>query len=145
MTKPRTPYLRALAAASVVLFTALPLFAAGERVRNEWGGKEARIFTVDEVIEILLSEDGPLIVDARSAREFRVGHVPGALNVPHKETWGRIEEFERYRDRGIIFYCKLGSRAGIGSKGLITEGFEKVGVMLGHFEEWKRRQLPVEP
>ena len=127
MKKPRILYLRTLASTAAVLLTALPLLAAEERADGEpgpngWGGSIARVFTVDEVIELMLAGDGPVMVDARSRKEYRAGHIPGAVSVPHKETWGRIAELEQYRERGIIYYGKLGARAGIGSAGATGQG-----------------------
>jgi len=132
---------RALAAALALAFAGPA--AAQEEGPDGWGPRP-RSFSVDEVIEIIRSGEGPVLIDARGPREYREGHIPTALNVPHKETWGRVEEFRRFADRGIVFYCMQGIRSRIAAEGLIGEGFPKIGVMRGHFEEWKRRGLPVE-
>lgn len=130
-----------LAAALLALF-ALPA-AAQWPVQGTWGGPHPREFSVEEVIEIVRTGEGPVLIDARSHREYLEGHIPTALNVPHKETWGRVEELRRFADRGIVFYCAQGVRSRIAAEGLIGEGFPKVGMMRGHLREWKRRGLPV--
>jgi rhodanese-related sulfurtransferase len=98
-----------------------------------------------QVQRIIESGEGPVIIDARGPGEFERGHLPGALNVPHKETWGRIEELRKYEeDQGIIYYCVMGGRAKIAGKGLLKEGFRKVGVMGGHLRKWKAEGRPLE-
>jgi len=100
--------------------------------------------STEEVMQIVSSGEGPVIIDARGPAEYDSGHVPGALNVPHKETWGRIKELRKYEeDRGIIYYCVKGGRAKIAGKGLLVEGFRKVGVMEGHFRRWEAEGRPV--
>jgi rhodanese-related sulfurtransferase len=104
---------------------------------------ELQLVTPMEVRRILASGDGPVIVDARSVGEYRQGHVPGALNVPHKETWGRINELRQYEERGIIYYCAKGTRAKIAGNGLLVEGFRKVGLMTGHLQVWQELKYPL--
>lgn len=112
----------------------------------DWSPANAlRTFSQQEIREIANLEGGPILVDARSAREHAEGHIPGTdLNIPHKETWGRIGEVEPYRERGIIYYCTKGGRAKIAADGLLLEGFRKVGVVNGHFSGWTAAGLPVE-
>lgn len=132
---------RSLAATALALALAGPT-AAQEEDADGWGPRP-RSFSVDEVIEIIRSGEGPVLIDARSHGEYLEGHIPTALNVPHKETWGRVEELRRFADRGIVFYCVKGIRSRIAAEGLIGEGFPKVGMMRGHLEEWERRELPL--
>jgi len=104
---------------------------------------ELQMVTPMEVRRSLASGDGPVIIDARSAGEYRQGHVPGALNVPHKETWGRIDELRQYEERGIVYYCIKGGRAKIAANGLLVEGFRKVGLMTGHLHAWRELGYPL--
>lgn len=135
----------AVAAALAALGLAASAATAGAAAdASEGWGPTPRQFSIEEVIELIRSGKGPVLIDSRSHAEYLRGHVPTALNVPHKETWGRIDELRRFADRGIIFYCQKGARSGIAAKGLLLEGFPKIGMMQGHFEEWKRRGLPVE-
>ena len=113
--------------------------AAGEDAPFQLGESNRLQSVSTEVVqEIVESGKGPVIIDARGATEFEQGHIPGAVNVPHKETWGRIEELRKYEeDQGMIFYCVKGGRAKIAGKGLLKEGFRKVGVMGGHIRKWE--------
>lgn len=51
-----------------------------------------------------LAEDRVTILDVRPEDEFRLGHVPGALNIPLAELESRLAELPR--DREIVAYCR---------------------------------------
>ena len=125
----------AVVALLALVLLAVPAAIGASELRES---NELQLMTPREVRQILASGDGPVVIDARSAGEYAQGHVPGALNVPHKETWGRIQELRHYEDRGIIYYCTKGGRAKIAGNGLLVEGFRKVGLMSGHFHVWQQ-------
>ena len=137
------------ALALCALLLAAPAGAEERPARKSWEewpeSERMREVTRSEAVEILLAEGGPLIVDTRGPREFAEGHIPGAVNIPHKETWGRIDFYRQFEDRGIVLYCTRGGRASIAGEGLLTEGFRKVGLLQGHYPAWKRSGLPVAP
>lgn len=97
-----------------------------------------------EVLKAVRTGEGPVIIDARGANEYASGHIPGAINVPYKETWGRLEELRGYQERGIVFYCAEGVRAKIAGDALLVEGFSRVGTLEGSLRAWKQAGLPVE-
>jgi rhodanese-related sulfurtransferase len=130
----------AAAASLALLLLAAPAPSGASSLRES---NELQMVTPMEVRRILASGDGPVIIDARSAGEYRQGHVPGALNVPHKETWGRIDELRQYEERGIVYYCVKGGRAKIAGNGLLVEGFRKVGLMTGHLHVWRELGYPL--
>lgn len=128
------------AVATLLALFAAPVAIGASSLRES---SELQLVTPMEVRRILASGEGPVIVDARSVGEYRQGHVPGALNVPHKETWGRINELRPYEERGIIYYCAKGARAKIAANGLLVEGFRKVGLMTGHLQVWQELGYPL--
>lgn len=89
-----------------------------------------------------------LFVDARSAVQYRKGHIAGAISLP----W---EEYETYFPQvkplleskpGIVVYCS-GEACDLShalGKQLIKEGFSEVYVFFGGYEIWKEMGLPVE-
>ena len=86
----------------------------------------------------------PLIVDSRTPREFAAGHIPGAINVPHKTTYGKQAMLAERGGNGIVFYCQAGVRAKFSAKALSEEGFPRIGVMSGHFLRWRALSYPIE-
>ena len=44
------------------------------------------------------------VLDVRPEEEFRLGHLPGAVNIPLGELHERLEELDP--DREVIAYCR---------------------------------------
>lgn len=85
-----------------------------------------------------------VVIDARSAQAFRQGHVPGAINIPHKtmsaETTSSINQ-----DSLVVTYCDgIGCNASTkGAIGMLQLGF-RVKELLGGLDWWKRDGHAVE-
>jgi rhodanese-related sulfurtransferase len=100
--------------------------------------------TPRQVLGILLAGEGPVIIDCRHPIKYAEGHIPGAVNVFHKDTWGRLEQLRRWeRERGIVFYDLKGLQSKVASAAVMAEGFRRVGVMEGHLSEWTRLGYPI--
>lgn len=66
-----------------------------------------------------------LIIDVRSTSEFASGHLPGAINVPHVELRGRIDEVrEAAGGRPVRVTCQVGVRSHIANRILAGHGFD---------------------
>jgi len=125
------------------LTLALLLFALPTAAELALSSGLQRVHPV-EVLKAVRTGEGPVIIDARGANEYAAGHIPGAINVPYKEIWGRIQELRAYEERGIVFYCAEGVRAKIAGEALLVEGFRRVGALDGSLRAWRQAGLPVE-
>lgn len=103
--------------------------------------------TLDAVTrEQLLSrlDDGTVtILDVRPEDEFRLGHIPGALNVPIEQLAARLAELPR--DREIVAYCR-GPYCVFSFEAetiLRRQGFGVHRLEEG-FPQWKAAGMPVE-
>ena len=85
--------------------------------------------------------DAQLILDVRTPEEYREGHVPGAINVPHSQISDRLEELAEYRDRDVVVYCKSGRRAGFAARELSEAGF-RVYHLDGDMDGWRSGNHP---
>ena len=66
-----------------------------------------------------------LVLDVRSASEFRSGHVPGALQVAHTEVRDRLDEIRAAAaDRPVAVMCAAGVRSYLAHRILDQEGFD---------------------
>ena len=54
-------------------------------------------------------DDGPYIVDVRTADEYRQGHIPGVNLVPLNDLGRRYKEIPQ--DREVYVICRSGSRS----------------------------------
>jgi rhodanese-related sulfurtransferase len=85
-----------------------------------------------------------LILDVRTPAEFEAGHVPNAVNIPHDELAGRLEELGIEKDQPIVVYCKVGGRAKKASSVLLTAGYGQVLHLTGDMDGWRASGRPVE-
>lgn len=69
-------------------------------------------------------KQGAIVIDVRSAAEFKQGNRPGSLNIPLNELNSRAKELDR--DKLIILCCASGSRSGLGLGILKKQGFRQV-------------------
>ena len=67
-------------------------------------------------------KEGAVIIDVRSAGEFKSGHAKGAVNIP----LDRISEVgKKYKkDQKLILCCRSGARAGSAKSKLKSMGFD---------------------
>ncbi len=84
----------------------------------------------------------PLIVDVRTPAEFRSGHIPGAVNIPHDRIADHVSELQS--EHGVALYCMVGPRARLGEQALRKAGLEEVLHIEGGFSAWQSSGLPVE-
>lgn len=84
----------------------------------------------------------PVVIDVRSAEEFALGHVPGALNIPHDQVAARIAEVDA--PHGVALYCMVGPRARKGEAALLASGYERVLHLDGGLAAWQAAGLAVE-
>ncbi len=82
------------------------------------------------------------IVDVRTPREWKNGHVPGARHVFLPELEKRLGELDRNKPTAV--YCASGYRASIAASILKPHGFKRLWNVPGSWDAWKKAKLPVE-
>ena len=75
------------------------------------------------------------LIDVRTADEFALGSVPGAVNLPLDELRGRLKEVPA--DRPIIVFCGVGLRGYLASNILRDNGFKDVRNLAGGLKVYK--------
>lgn len=89
-----------------------------------------------------LQED-ELILDVRSADEFRAGHVPGSSNMPYDQVAAHVEELKRYKR--IYVHCQAGGRAGKATETLLKLGLTNLVCISGSgMGDWVKAGFPIE-
>jgi hydroxyacylglutathione hydrolase len=82
------------------------------------------------------------ILDVRSPREWKKGHVPGARHIFLPELRKRVGELDPARPTAV--YCASGYRASVAASILKQEGFKNLWNVPGSWEAWRKAKLPVE-
>lgn len=75
------------------------------------------------------------LVDVREPNEFKIGHIPGASNIPLSQLKNRTGEIPK--DREIYLYCQSGMRSKQAAKILSKEGFKSLSHLQGGISSWK--------
>ena len=88
--------------------------------------------------------DGFVVVDARSAANFDRGHVPGAINFPHRQM-NEANVTILPKDKLIVVYCDgNGCNASTKAAAKLTALGFQVKEMIGGIDWWRRDGYEVE-
>ena len=79
-----------------------------------------------EAKELMDSESGYIIIDARTQEEYNEGHIPGAILIPEYEIADRAEKELPDKDQLILVYCRSGRRSKIAAEELVKLGYTNV-------------------
>jgi len=80
---------------------------------------------------------GAVLLDVRTASEFKRGHIPRALNIPVDDLRERIDEIPREE---LVVYCQVGQRGHTGTLLLREFGFDAVNLD-GGYQTWVHSPL----
>jgi rhodanese-related sulfurtransferase len=117
------------------------------------GGKQAvmeqqgtRMLTTEEV-KFYHDQPGTLMVDARSAEEYELGHVAGAASLPLDKFDAVFPQLEKElaKAKMIIIYCSGGS-CGTSeevAKKLTEKGIKNLAIDTDGLPGWMRAKLPI--
>ena len=104
---------------------------------------ESRLQWEIDAADLWSNRDAYIVIDARTPESFAAGHVPGAINVPHRTiTAETAAQFPK--DAILVTYCD-----GIGCNGSTKAAvkFSRLGYrvkeMIGGIDWWRRDGLPV--
>lgn len=96
----------------------------------------------EDVYTRLKTGQAPLVVDVRKPWEFKVGHIPGAINIPVEELEQHLDDFKH--DNGVLIYCINGARTREAEPVLLNAGISELYHLEGAFYTWIQRGLEVE-
>lgn len=97
-----------------------------------------------ELIARIDRHEALAILDVRTAAEFAMGHVPGAVNIPFTEIASRIHAVPGSANDDLVLYCGHGPRAWVAAAALRRHGRTRLVHLDGHWSAWQRAGLRVE-
>ncbi len=80
------------------------------------------------------------LVDVRYEKEWQVGHIEGAVNIPEDDLPERLGELDR--DRPVVTVCRAGTRSEEAAGWLRGQGFDAESLD-GGMLAWKWAGLPI--
>ncbi|MBJ7555776.1 rhodanese-like domain-containing protein [Marinomonas spartinae] len=91
----------------------------------------------------LMNNDEAVVLDIRPEKEFKTGHITGAINIPADKIKSSLNKLEKHKDMAIIVACKTGMNSNATAKELNKAGFAKVFKLKGGITEWQTSNLPL--
>jgi len=91
----------------------------------------------------LINREHAMVVDLRSAEDFKAGHILNAVNIPEAELADRKKELEKAKGKPVILYCQSGTASMRLARQLKAEGFERACSLSGGLTSWRNNSLPV--
>ncbi|MDL2306266.1 FAD-dependent oxidoreductase [Bacteroides sp. OttesenSCG-928-D19] len=83
-----------------------------------------------------------IILDVRTADEYSMGMIPGAINIPLDELRSRLTELPT--DKAIYIYCAVGLRGYLATKILTANGYTNIKNLSGGYKTYSTAVTPVE-
>jgi thiosulfate/3-mercaptopyruvate sulfurtransferase len=120
------------------------------------------LISSQDLYKLIKKQDNTIVIDARPFSEYKNGHLPGAVNIDlfqlhwFDTTKRGIKDFNRQsrlllsnigvrKKSKVIFYDSIsGISAARGVWMLLYFSHEKVFILDGGFEKWKREGYPVQ-
>ena len=106
-------------------------------------GNKGLSVSASAAIRLINNNDDTLIIDIRTAAEYKAGHIKGAKNSPLKELSSDVEKFSEHKDKPVLIYCNSGSTAVQAIKILKNAGYEKINNLEGGVAAWKEANMPL--
>ena len=82
------------------------------------------------------------VIDVREEEDYRAGHIPGAINLPH-EKWDSLDGLSKDKPNILYCYSQVCHLAAAAAVQFADKGFP-VMEMDGGFKAWKQHDLDVE-
>lgn len=113
---------------------------------NAW--KHGKHFSYEEVncadFETKINSDsGYILVDVRTPKEYRNGHMKNAVNVSYFNSWFTDSIKKLDRNKTIYMYCQTQHRSPLASRKMKKMGFKKIIDLKGGFMKWENKQMPI--
>ena len=107
------------------LLAVMLMTGCGQNIDNKQEAVYLNI-TAEEAKEIMDSEEGYIILDARTQEEYDEGHIPGAIVISHEEIVEKAEEVLTDKNQLILVYCRSGRRSKIAAEALLELGYTNI-------------------
>jgi len=79
-----------------------------------------------------------LLVDVRTAQEFKQGHIKGAINIPLDTIPSNMSKLKTTDDKKLMLYCLSGARSMSAATFLDKQGIGNLYNLIGGISAWSR-------
>ena len=113
----------------MVLLTLLPVFAVASDFQTP-------AITPQALHESQAGDRPMIVIDVRKSGEYKSGHIPGALNIPHDKLQKKLDQLEGAN--GVVLYCINGRRTKLAEQTLIENDVDNVFHLEGGLMGWRQ-------
>ena len=79
---------------------------------------------------------GMTVLDTRTDKEYKQGHIPGAIHIELSDVGNKAKKLRK--DKDLVVYCQNGNRSIWAIKRLMGMGFNSLYNLKGGYSAWKR-------
>jgi phage shock protein E len=129
-------------AAALFVFTPAIGYAADAPSAEK---KQAKVKRVDvEEFDKLRQDKKNVVLDVRTAAEFKAGHIPGATNIDVNSPDFDQKIAALDKSKTYLVHCAAGRRSANACSKLETKGFPELYDLAPGFRAWEKAGKPVE-
>lgn len=114
---------------------------------NAWKHSEGFSYAdykCEDFSRLINADSDYILVDVRTPKEYRKGHMKNAVNVSYFHNWFADSIAKLNREKTIYMYCQTQHRSPLASKKMKKMGFRKIIDLKGGFMKWENKKMPVE-
>ena len=115
--------------------------AAGQITVIKYQQEHYREVTSQQAASLIASSQ-PLILDVRTPKEYKAGHLKDAILIPVQNLIGRLSEITDYKNQEVLVYCATGNRSTVASKILNDAGFNNISNLRYGIYQWGKDKNP---
>jgi len=102
-----------------------------------------KVISPQEVKEAVSDNDSPQLVDVRTLKEFREGHLENAQNICVTDHDFEENILKLDKNKPAYLYCRSGKRSATAAKILKELGFTEIYDMEGGYLNWENQNFEV--
>lgn len=106
------------------------------------GGDASERLAPGSFLAALSDEPRPVLLDVRTASEFKGGHIKGARNLDVTSTAFSKGIGSLSKEKPLLVYCRSGHRSGMALAQLKAQGFTQVRHLAGGISAWQSAGYP---
>ncbi len=127
-----------------VAFAAFNMFQKNAEADSAPQTKKGVDLSPAQAEQAIRADSAMVILDVRTPEEYRseTGHLRGAILIPVQELAQRLNELDRYKNRPMVVYCRIGHRSKRAQGILESHGFRAAN-MTGGITQWNDEHRPV--
>ena len=101
---------------------------------------EVTVVTVEEAKKLLAQKDAPTVIDIRSAKEFKEGHLAGAKRIDYRSRRFRKDLAKLDPNQAYLMYCWSGWRSTRSLPIFKELGFRKIYHLDCGMQGWEKEK-----